>query len=209
VKNLLLIGGGGHCRSCIDVIEAEAVYGVIGIVESADHGGQGEVLGYPVVGTDEDLPKLLGDEVEVMVTLGQIKTPEPRRRLVQRLKSLGARFATCVSPLARVSPHARLGEGTMVMHGALVNAGAEVGEHCILNSASLVEHDALLLDFVHLSTGAIVNGGVKVGSGTFLGSKTTTREYIEIGCDNVICAGSVVLGALPDRTKASSRVVGR
>ncbi len=66
------------------------------------------------------------------------------------------------------------------MHHALINAGAKVGDNCIINSKALIEHDAIVEDHCHISTSAIVNGGVLVRIGTFLGSNATVKQYTEI-----------------------------
>ena len=189
---LWLLGGGGHCRSCIDVIEQEGKYHIEGIIDRPEKIGE-LVLGYPVVASDEALPELLKQQPNILITVGQIKTPAPRERLSETLQKLEANCVTIVSPLAYVSRHATLGKGTIVMHGAMVNAGAIVGQHVILNTKSLVEHDATIEDHVHISTGAIVNGGTRVGRGSFLGSNGTTREYISIGDHQLLGAGAKVM----------------
>lgn len=191
MKPILLLGGGGHCRSCIDVIEEEGMYGIAGVVERPG-GSRTPVLGYPVVGEDEDLPELLGCFPAALVTVGQIGTAELRKRLFSELKKSGADRVIVVSPRAHVSKHALVGEGTIVMHGAVVNAAASVGVNCILNSSSLVEHDAVVESHCHIATGARVNGGVLIGSGSFIGSGAVIYQGVRVGADCVIAAGCVV-----------------
>jgi sugar O-acyltransferase (sialic acid O-acetyltransferase NeuD family) len=154
---------------CIDVIEQEGTYQIAGIVDFPEKRGQ-QVLGYSVIGSDEELPELLRTYPNLLITLGQIKTPERRTALFQSLLKMGAKFPVIQSPLAYVSPHAQIGEGTIVMHHALINTGARVGRNCIINTKALVEHDATIEDHCHIATGAIINGGVKIGAGTFVGS---------------------------------------
>jgi sugar O-acyltransferase (sialic acid O-acetyltransferase NeuD family) len=193
---LLLVGGGGHCRSCIDVIERERRFQIAGVVDTFKDGT--EILGYPVLGGDADLDRLLRDCPDALVTVGQIKSPEPRRRLYTRLKELGAQLPVVVSPGAHVSRHAQIGDGTIVMHGAVVNAAAAIGANCIVNSMALVEHDVTIGDHCHVSTGVRVNGGVVIGAGTFLGSGTVIREGARIGTGVIVGAGSVVLSDIAD-----------
>jgi len=193
---LLLVGGGGHCRSCIDVIESERRFRVAGIVDAIKCGT--EILGYPVLGSDADLGRLLADCPEALVTVGQIKSPGTRRRLFAMLKDLGARLPVVVSPGAHVSRHARIGEGTIIMHGAVVNAAAAIGANCIVNSMALVEHDATIGEHCHVATGALVNGGVVIGAGTFVGSGAVIREGARIGAGVIIGAGVVVLNDVAD-----------
>lgn len=188
----MLVGAGGHARACIDVIEQEGRFAVAGLVGLPSEVGS-QILGYPVLGTDADLPALLGVHAHVLITVGQIKTPEPRIRLYDLLEQNGGSLPVIVSPRAYVSPHASLGFGTIVMHGAVVNAGAVVGRNCIINSQSLVEHDVVIADHCHIATAAAINSGVHIGTGTFVGSNSSVRQCINIGEQCLIGMGQRVL----------------
>ncbi len=203
-RELILVGGGGHCRACIDVIEQEGKWRIAGIVDRPESLGA-NVLGYPVLGSDADLPVLAETFRHFFITLGQIKSPAKRRELFALLKGLGAELPAIISPQAYVSRHAAIGEGTIVMHRALVNAGAAVGRNCILNTRALVEHDSAVGDHCHISTGAILNGGVQVAEGTFVGSRAVTRQEIRIGAGCIVGAGAVVLKDLAAGTVFTGR----
>jgi sugar O-acyltransferase (sialic acid O-acetyltransferase NeuD family) len=191
-EKIILIGGGGHCKACIDVIEQEGRFTIAGIVDVPDK-KQHNVLCYPVIGTDADLAELIKTFPNVLITLGQIKSPARRMELFNDLMQMGALFPVIQSPFAYVSPHAHVAEGTIVMHHALINAGARVGRNCIINNKALIEHDAVIEDYCHISTGAVVNGGVKIGSGSFFGSNAVCKEYIEIGESAVIGCGAIIV----------------
>jgi sugar O-acyltransferase (sialic acid O-acetyltransferase NeuD family) len=175
-EQILLIGGGGHCKSCIDVIEQEGLFAIADIVDLPEKFGE-KVFCYPVLGTDEELPDLVKSCPKVLITLGQIKSPVRRMKLFNDLQQMGALFPVIQSPLAYISPHAQVADGTIIMHHALINAGAQVGRNCIINTKALVEHDAIIEDHCHISTGAVVNGGVKIGSGSFFGSNAVCKIY--------------------------------
>jgi sugar O-acyltransferase (sialic acid O-acetyltransferase NeuD family) len=192
VEKILLAGAGGHARACIDVIEQEGRFTIVGLLGHASEVGT-KIFGYPVLGTEADLPALADTSTHAIVTVGQIKTAEPRIRLFTLLERNGWRLPTIVSPRAHVSAHAALGAGTIVMHGAIVNAGAVVGRNCILNSQSLVEHDSAIDDHCHISTAAAINSGVRVGSATFVGSNSCVRQGVRIGERCVIGMGQRVL----------------
>jgi len=196
MSDLLLIGGGGHCLSCIDVIEADGKYRIRGIVQPVSDETDG-ICGYPVVGSDEELPFLLQETGQALVTVGQIRSPEIRIRLFELLKQSGGKLPSIVSPLAYCSKYVEMDEGTIVIHGAIVNAGASIGANCIINSQALIEHDAIVADHCHVSTGARVNGGVTIGKGSFIGSGAIIKEGILIGENVIIGAGQVVLQDVP------------
>lgn len=196
MKRLLLLGGGGHCRACIDVIEATRQFHIAGVVQPLSD-GRGHVLGYPVLGSDDDVRQLLKQTPQALVTVGQIKSPKIRIHLFELLKSCNAELPVIASPNAYQSRHAFIGEGSILMHGSVTNANAKVGANCIINSLALIEHDAVIGNHCHIATGARVNGGVRIGEGCFIGSGAILKEGIEIGVHSIIGAGQVITKNVP------------
>ncbi len=186
MSDLILMGGGGHCRSAIDVIEAEGSHKIIGVLEQSSY-VPSEVLGYPVLGTDDDLSRFVVDGAAVLVTVGQIKTADIRVRAFIAAKIAGA------------------SQPAIVMHGAVVNAGCEIGENCIVNSMALVEHDVVVGDHTHIATGARVNGGVTIGPRCFIGSGAVLHNDIEIGEGAIIPAGALVRSSVSTTRSSSVR----
>jgi len=191
MDQLILIGGGGHCRSVIDVIEQEGRFEIAGIVDQPELIGT-DVLGYKVIASDAELPGLAGKFRYALVTVGQVRSPKLRITLFKQARSAGFQLPVIVSPRAYVSQHATVGEGTVVMHDSLVNANASVGRNCIINTKTLIEHDSYIGDHCHISTGAVINGTVKVERGCFVGSHATTSQSITIDPDSFVKAGSLV-----------------
>ncbi len=190
---MILIGGGGHCKSCIDVIEQEGRFNIQGILDLPEHLGQ-DILGYKVIGTDGDIPEWTKKTKYFLVTLGQIKSPEKRMELFQLVKDAGGEFPVIVSPLAYVAKSATLGEGTIVMHQALVNANANIGSNCIINSKALIEHDAVIGNHCHISTASVINGNVEIGEGSFVGSGAVSVQGAKIKPGSFIRANSLFFG---------------
>jgi len=190
-KKILLIGGGGHCKSVIDVIESLKEFEIFGIIDKEENLGK-QVLGYEIIGTDEDLEKFSRVCDFALITIGFIKDISPRKRLYQRVKKLGYKLPVIISPLAHVSRYSEIGEGTVVMHHVIINSNVKIGVNCIINNKALIEHDCVIGDHCHISTGAILNGGVKVGSETFIGSGAICVENTVIKPFSFIKAGSLV-----------------
>jgi len=188
-ENIILIGGGGHCCSVIDVIEQENKYNIIGIVDKKELIGT-KVLNYEVIASDDKLEELFKTYKNAVVTVGQIKTNQIRVKLFNKLKAVGFNLPTIISPLAYVSKYAVVGEGTVVMHQALINANASIGKNCIINTKALIEHDCKVKDDCHISTASVLNGGVVVEENTFFGSNSTSKQNIKI--DGFIKAGSLI-----------------
>ena len=191
MDKILLVGAGGHARSCIDVLEEENQFEIAGLIEKGESISN-ESLGYPVIGTDDDLKVLRQQYKNALITVGQIKLPKIRIKLYQLLKELDFTLPVIVSSQAYVSKHSQIGEGSIIMHGVIINSNAKIGNNCIINNKSLIEHDAAIGDHCHIATGAIINGEVSVGDETFIGSGALTRQAISIGENCVIGAGVVL-----------------
>ena len=192
MKKILLIGGGGHCKSVIDVIEQEERFEIAGIVDKPKLLGS-KVLGYPIIGNDSDLSNLVKKYQYALITVGQIRSPSLRVKLFNLANEAGFILPSIISPNAYVSQHTSIGNGVVIMHNALVSANAVIGDNCIINSKVLIEHDCQIFDHCHISTNATINGGVVVESGCFVGSGSTTKESITIQKNSFIKAGSLVV----------------
>lgn len=191
-ESLVLLGGGGHCKSCIDVIESTDQWQIAGILEKTD-ALENAVLNYPILGDDSEIDNYIIKGHHFLVTVGQISSPGIRDRLYRSLKAKNAKLATIVSSVARVSKHAQLGQGTIVHHFSFLNASSTIGENCIINSRANIEHDTVIGNNSHISTGAILNGNVVVGNNCFIGSGAIVSHGVIIGDDVIIGAGSLVL----------------
>lgn len=188
-RPLVLIGGGGHCRSVIDAAES-AGYTVKAVLDPALPAGS-DVSGIPVAGND-DLIEQYAADCDFIITVGAIKNFGLRRKLYRQVLACNGRLATVVASTARVSPRARLGSGTVVLHGACVNTCADIGENCIINTLACVEHDSVIGAQSHISTGAVVNGGCRIGDEVFVGSNAVVCNGVSVASGTIIGAASFV-----------------
>lgn len=195
---LLLIGGGGHCLSVIEVLES--IDAPVGGVVHGPGCVCAPVGGYPALGHDDDLARLRERFDAALVTVGQIKSPSIRQRLYACLRELDFRLPTIVASTAYCAHSAELGEGTVVLHKAMVNAAALVGHNGIVNSCALVEHGVVLGNHCHVATGAVVCGDAKIGDGSFIGAGAVVREGVVIGENCVIGMGTRVWRDVPAHT---------
>lgn len=198
-KDLVLVGGGGHCKSVIDVAES-AGYNILGILDRQEKVGK-QIVGYDVIGTDKDISRYL-NKADFIITVGFIDTPIIRIRIYDKIKESGGMLATVIASTAHVSRYATIGAGTVIMHNATVNAGAQIGINCIINTGSNIEHDVVIGNQCHISTGAMINGDCRIGTRTFIGSQTVLCNGLTIGKNVIIGAGSVVVKDIPDNVVA-------
>ncbi|MBM7540033.1 acetyltransferase [Amphibacillus cookii] len=192
-RNLLLIGGGGHCKSVLNSLYENKEFDEIAIIDRQEKVGS-FILGTPIIGTDEDLPKLFSEGYkEAFVTIGSVGNPSLRVRLTKELKVIGFSLPNIVDETATVSTYSELSDGIYVGKQAVINADVKVGEGTIINSCALVEHECMIGDFVHLAPRSVLCGGVEVRDRTHIGANSVIRQQVTIGTDVMIGMGSVVL----------------
>lgn len=191
MKKIVLVGGGGHCLSCIDVIEQKGEYEIVGILDKSIE--QGKFIGnYPIIGTDDDIPEFHKKGYSFLITVGQIKSSEIRELIYNKIIKVGGELPTIISHRAYVSRSAKLNPGTIIMHDVIVNSNAVIGLCNIINTKANIEHEVKTGDFCHVSTGVILNGQVQIGDRNFIGSNTVIANNVTISDDIVISLGSII-----------------
>jgi len=199
MRKLLLIGGGGHCKSVIDSVMSEASYDAVGIVDFEDI----SIVDVPVVGTDNDLPQLFSNGwTNAFITVGSIGDTSTRRRLHKLVKQLGFIIPTIIDPSAIVASNTTIEEGCYVGKRAVVNTGSSLGRCSIINTGAIIEHDCRIGAFSHISPGAVLCGQVTVGDDSHIGAGTTIRQQIMIGENVLVGCGSTVVKDISNGVKA-------
>ena len=201
-NSIIIIGCGGHSRSIIDLLKTNRDFNIIGLIGKKNELNK-EVLGYKVIGTNDDLEKIRDKVSNAVLGIGQIKKVDLRENLLKLLKQFNYNTPKIISKFSYISDYSSIGEGTCIGHHAVVNAGAKVGKFCILNSKCLIEHDSLIGDFCHISTGVLINGNVNVGKKSFVGSGAIIREGIKLPNESTIGAGKRIM-AWPLKGKESN-----
>jgi len=192
MKDIVLIGGGGHCISCIDTIEETGLYKIKGILDLPNMAGK-KILNYPVIGTDDDIEKLVNENTVFCITIGQLEAGDMlRKKIFLKALALGASFPAIISPHSYVSKHAVVAAGSIVLSGCIVNAGVQIGENCIINSGVIIEHGTFIGNNCHISTSSVINGDCMVGEQCFIASGVKIRNGLSIADNALIGMGSVV-----------------
>ena len=165
MDEIIIIGSGGHALSCIDVIKKENKYKIAGIIDNKNNSKD---IGFPVIGDDNNLEELRQKYKFAFIAIGFIKDVGPRIKLEKLLKKLDYSLPTIISPFSYISKNSNIDQGTIVMHGSIINSGVKIGKNEI-NSRSLIEHGSKI-DIIVRATGVIINGDVEIGNQTFIGS---------------------------------------
>jgi len=194
MKKVLVIGGGGHAKSCIEALSHHLDYSVSGIndpkISISPFGHIPLVQG--------SLKDLFPSHRIVLLGIGFITNPKPRKDLIDEIQNIGFCTPSFVSSSAYLARNSNIDGGTIVMHQALINTHVESGSFTIVNSKALIEHDVKVGSNCHISTGAIINGASKIGSNTFIGSNAVVGNNIEIGENCIVQAGTFLNHNLKD-----------
>jgi sugar O-acyltransferase (sialic acid O-acetyltransferase NeuD family) len=191
VKDIILIGGGGHCKAVIDVVEQEGLFNIVGIIDKPEMLGE-NLLEHQIIGDDSELINVVKNCKNALITIGQIKSPSARINLFNKLLKLGFKLPTIISPRAYISKHSSLGIGSIIMHDSVISADVVIGDNCIINTKSIIEHGSSIENHCHISTNAVINGEVFIGEGSFIGSGAVTKECIKIDNNFFAKAGSII-----------------
>lgn len=188
MEDIILVGYGGHAKSVADCIERTNEYRIIGYTEPAKVDSR-----YPYLGTDDVLKEFYSKGVKnVAICQGYLGHGELRQRLYSFVKEIGFSLPAIKDPSSIISDTATIGEGTFIGKGAIVNAEAQIGKMCIINTMSLVEHECSVGDFTHVAVAAVLCGQVKVGNDAFIGANSTVIQCQIIPDGKIVPAGITV-----------------
>ena len=199
--DIVCIGGGGHGKSVVDVIESDSRYSLKGFLDkdSSLHGNS--IMGYPVIGDDALLGSMSGKGVKgALVTIGLVGQKNRwklRKKIYERIQDAGLLSISITHASACISNYATVGGGVVVMAGVTVNCDAIIGDNVILNTGCIIDHDCKIGCHAHVATGAILSGSVSVGQGVHIGAGATIRQGVQIGDGAVVGAGAVVVKDVP------------
>lgn len=202
MKDIILIGGGGHCKSVIDTIRELHEYNMAGILDLKEKLGT-SIDGVEIIGVDAELEYYNKQGIEyAFITLGSIGDTKLRYSIYQKALALGYKFPIIIDNTAIVSKNTRIGQGTFIGKGAIINTGTSIGMNCIINSGVIIDHDCNIGDFCHIAPGSTLSGGIIIGDSTHIGTNSTVIQNIRVGNNSIIGAGSVVVKDIGSCTKA-------
>lgn len=192
----MIWGASGHASVVADIVRCRDEYEIVGFLDdvSPEHAGS-SFCEAPILGGREQLDGLLEDGIEHLI-LG-FGNCDARLHLAKFSTEKGFRLATAIHPKATVAYNVEVGDGTVIVAGAVVNPGAEVGDNVIINTSASVDHDCIIEDGAHICPGACLAGEVRVGRGSWVGVGATAVDGVCIGEGTMVGAGSVVVGDIP------------
>ncbi len=201
-ENIVIIGGGPHAMSIIDIVEQEEKYQIAGITDTKRVKGE-KLFEYPVLGTQDELDSIMNDHNVIggIVALGDNYI---REKVVQFIEENfpNFKFVKAIHPSVRVAKNATIGEGTVIMAGCIVNVDAHVGKHCIINTNTSFEHCCQMGDYSSLSAGVTTGGYFTLGKYSAIALGVTILDRVSIGENVVVGSGALVMKDIEDNVLA-------
>lgn len=191
MKNIIIFGAGGHSLVIIDLIKELKEYTIIGIYDDNKEGG---VDGIPILGKIDD--NIIKDADEYIIGIGHDRV---RKNIYEQFYNLP--WATLIHPRSIVSKRASINYGTVVLAGAIIQPGVNVGKHCIINTNSNIDHESYINSFSSICPGVTICGNVNIGELTFIGANSTIIQRITVGKNCIVGAGTVIIKNVNDNCK--------
>ena len=191
--NVILYGASGHCKVIFEILEAISITPTM----IWDDAPKPDLFGLEVI---KPFPAVMNRPVDMIISIGDNRI----RKMIAERNYGSVNYINARHPSSTVSKTASVGEGTVVMAGAAINADAAIGKHCIINTSAVVEHECVIGDYVHLSPNVTLCGNVTVGEGTHMGAGSIAIPGVKIGSWCTVGAGAVLIRDVPN----GSTVVG-
>jgi sugar O-acyltransferase (sialic acid O-acetyltransferase NeuD family) len=198
MKNIVIFGSSGHAKVIADIIEKEDLYKILGLIDTNQPSGA-KCFGHEILGSDDELPQLI-KEHDIEGGIIGVGDNWIRHLIAQKILKLipDFIFVKAIHPSAQIARQVSLKRGTVIMAGAVINRGSEIGEFCIINTQSSVDHDNIFEDYSSIMPNAVTGGNVRVGKFSVLGMGASILQKVQIGAHSIIGVGSVVLKDVGD-----------
>lgn len=189
MKNIIIIGNGGHASSCKEIITDLKKYKITYYFTKNEKELTEKTLFY----SKKNLKKVFNKNKYAHIGIGQILNKNLRKKIFKELTSIGFILPSFISKKSSFSKTASIESGSIVMNNAVINSNVLLGKNVIINTGAIIEHDVKIKNNVHVAPGAIINGGVNIGSNSFIGSGAVIKQGLSIPENSFIQAGKIVL----------------
>lgn len=192
MKDIIVIGGGGHAKVIISILKRLNKFNIVGYTDPLD---KGVLLGVRYFGPDVKIDEFLDKNlmISVVMGIGKLKIADLRRKIYNSLIQKGLHFPLIIAPTAVINQDVSISNGTVIMDGVVINSSVNIGELSIINTKSSIDHDSIIGDNVHIAPGVTISGGVSIGENCVIGVGSTIIQSISICSNSFIGAGSVVV----------------
>lgn len=188
-SRLVIIGGSGHGRVVADIALRTGRWEKIIFLDDEPITIFREL---EMCGTSKDASKYIKDS-DIFIAIGDNYV---RRKFSEELEAQGATLPTLIHPNASLGYDVMVGNGSVIMSGAVINCCTHIGKGCIINTSASIDHDNDIGNYAHVSPGASLAGNVKVGNSTWIGIGSVISNNLSITHDCKLGAGTVVVKSI-------------
>ncbi|MCV2886684.1 acetyltransferase [Aestuariibacter sp. AA17] len=192
-RRLVIVGAGGHGKVVADCAERMGRWSEIVFADSNFPTKQ-HCLGFSVVCHPDNIESVITESTDAFVAVGD---NHARKRIAQSLPIPHERLVSLVHPNAVVSRYVKIGQGVLILAGAVINADTAIEDGSIVNTCASVDHDCVVGAYSHLAPGVHLAGAVDVGQECFLGVGVSVIPKVTIGTNTIVGAGATVIQNLP------------
>jgi len=196
-EKIVVVGGGGHAKVIITILKKITTFEIAGYTDNVN---KNKLLDVEYLGTDEILDKLFISGVSnAVIGIGQLKSSAIRINIIRKLKEIGFKFPPIVSTTAIINADVKIGDGTVIMDGVVINTGARIGKFSIINTKASIDHDCIIGDNTHIAPGVTLSGDVIIGNEVLIGTGASVIQGRKIVDHVIVAAGSSVMGYLLEK----------
>jgi sugar O-acyltransferase (sialic acid O-acetyltransferase NeuD family) len=195
VDKVIIIGAGEHAQVVADILRLDGKSVLLGYLDDNLKLHSNFYLGLPVLGSIEQISVIEHDRI--IIAIGDNAR---RKQIFESLRQQERKFITAIHPTAIIAPSAKIGIGTMICAGVIVNPAASIGNNVILNTGSTIDHHNQIEDHVHIAPGVNLGGTVTVREGAFIGIGAKVIPQREIGCWSIVGAGAAIINDIEPKS---------
>ena len=193
MKEVVIFGVGSYAKLAHAYLTSDSPYRPVAFAIDPEHAGEPEMLGVPVVRSDQLADLYPPDRFAMLVAVGYRRVNKGRTDVYERCKKMGYSFVTYVhSSVLRTRP-SEIGENTFVFEAAVIQPYAAVGNNCVLWSGCQILHDSVIEDHCFIGSQSVIGGYATIGRSSFVGLNATIRDHIKVAPSSVIGAGATIM----------------
>lgn len=195
MRNIIIIGSGGHSRSVISIVRQYGKWIDMSIIDIRYSGGEETILGIPIVGDIGILDTINTHDTDIFVAIGDNRL---RKDMINLVVDRGFKIPNLIHSSAIIDESVDLGFGNFIGAGANLGPDVRIGNGNIVNTLSNLDHESRLGNYSHLSPSTVVCGRSVIGDLTWLGANSTVIDGVEIADETTIGAGAVVIRSISE-----------